>query len=108
MRIRAGLLRECIAIEEAKAVKSPSGFSTKKYELILKTRAARKRVKFDEQGENAKELFTSELIVLVIRRDKRIKANQRLLLAAGKYNIEGIDENAQDGSMELLCRRIKE
>lgn len=107
--MQAGLLREIIDFEEAKEVKTASGFIEKEYVKVLTVKAYRKKLSAATGVKiNAFEDFIGNTIVFQVRWHPAINEKQRIHYQGNTYKIVLLDRQRQDNTYIITCSKDNE
>lgn len=103
--MQAGLLRERVVFEEARKVKTESGFVEKEYFPILTTKAYKKKLSaVGGDGVNAFESFIGNTVILQVRWNPVINENLRIDYQGRKYKIKLLDKQT-DNTYIITCSK---
>lgn len=103
--MQAGLLRERVVFEEARKVKTESGFPESKYFPILATKAYKKKLSaVGGDGINAFESFIGNTVILQVRWNPVINENLRIDYQGRKYKIKLLDKQT-DNTYIITCSK---
>lgn len=103
--MNAGLLTETIIFEEAKEVKTESGFIEKEYVQILTMRAYRKKISASSNKLNAFEDFIGNTIIFQTWFHPAINEKLRILYKGNTYKIVLLDRQRYDNTYTIICTK---
>ncbi|MCP3894493.1 MAG: head-tail adaptor protein [Bacteroides sp.] len=106
--MQAGLLRDTVVFEQARKVKTDSGFREKEYVPILTTKAYKKKLSLvGGDGINAYEEFLGNTVILQVRWNPAISEDLRIDYQGRKYKIKLLDKQS-DNTYIITCSKEDE